>query len=63
MIKKILLFLLEMNSEDIVGSTGKKAIVSGIYRCGDQYIPLSKNERFPPHLSEKDVQWDLVVSV
>jgi hypothetical protein len=62
MIKKILLFLLEMNSEDIVGSTGKKATVSGIYRSGDQYIPLSKNEKFPPS-SDKGVQWDLVVSV
>jgi hypothetical protein len=62
MIKKILLQLLEMNSEDIIGSTGKKAYVSGIYRSNDQYIPLSKNEKFPPS-SGKAVVWKLVVSV
>ena len=62
MIKKILLSLLEMNSENITGTTGKKAFVSGIYKSGDQFIPLSKNEKFPPS-SGNSVVWSLVVSV
>jgi len=62
MIKKILLLLLEYTSENIESSTGRKATVSGIYRSEDQYIPLSKNEKFPPSLG-KAVVWKLVVSV
>jgi|TARA_R110000868_G_scaffold210777_1_gene460881 hypothetical protein len=62
MIKKILLWLLEMNSKNVTGVTGKKAGVSGIYRSEDQYIPISKKETFPPS-SDKSVVWKLVVSV
>ena len=62
MIRKILLSLLEMNSEHITGVTGKRARTSGIYRSGDQFIPLSKNETFPPSSSEP-VMWTLVVNV
>jgi hypothetical protein len=62
MIKKILLTLLEMNSETVKGFTGKKAKRSGVYRCDNQYIPLSKNETFPP--SEGiSVVWTLVVEL
>ena len=62
MIKKILLWLLEVNSKNYKGSTGKIAHVSGIYRNEYQYIPLSKGETFPPS-SRKAVVWSLVVSV
>lgn len=62
MIKKLLLWLLEKNSRNLIGATGTKAYESGIYRNKDQYIPLSKNEKFPPSLS-KGVFWKLVVSV
>ena len=60
MIKKLLLSLLEINSEDITGTTGKKAVVSGIYRSGKDYIALTRGETFPPSL---DLYWILVVSV
>jgi hypothetical protein len=60
MIKKLLLSLLEINSEDITGTTGKKAVVSGIYRSGKEFIALTKGETFPPVV---DVCWNLVVSV
>jgi len=60
MIKKILLSLLEATSEDITGTTGKKAPVSGIYRSGKEYIALTKGETFPPSI---DLCWILVVSV
>jgi hypothetical protein len=60
MIKKLLLSLLEINSEDITGTTGKKASVSGIYRSGKEFIALTKGETFPPVV---DVCWNLVVSV
>jgi hypothetical protein len=60
MIKKILLSLLEMNSEATVGRTGKKASVSGLYRSGKDYIALTKGETFPPSI---DLCWILVVSV
>ena len=62
MIRKILLSLLEMNSKNITGKTGKNSPVSGIYRSGDEFIPLSKNETFPPSLGE-GVMWTLVVNV
>lgn len=62
MIKKLLLSLLEMNSEEIVGLTGKKCTVSGIYRVCDEYIALSKGEIFPPVFNDAAV-WILVVSV
>jgi hypothetical protein len=60
MIKKLLLSLLEINSKDITGTTGKKAVVSGIYRSGKEFIALTKGETFPPVV---DVCWNLVVSV
>ena len=60
MIKKILLSLLEMNSEATIGRTGKKANVSGLYRSGKEYIALTKGETFPPSI---DLCWILVVSV
>lgn len=62
MIRKILLTLLEMNSETFIGATGKRASFSGIYRSGEQFIPLSKNETFPPS-SSAGVLWTLVVKV
>jgi hypothetical protein len=54
------LSLLEINSEDITGTTGKKASVSGIYRSGKEFIALTKGETFPPSISNI---WILVVSV
>jgi hypothetical protein len=51
-----------MNSRDITGKTGKIALTSGVYRSGDQYIPLSAGETFPPS-SDKGVTWNLVVSL
>jgi hypothetical protein len=60
MIKKLLLSLLEINSEDITGTTGKKAVVSGIYRSGKEFIALTKGETFPPVVH---ICWNLVVSV
>jgi len=62
MIRKLLLSLLEMNSEYIIGFTGNKATVSGIYRACDEYIPLSKGETFPP-ATDKSVVWNLVVKL
>jgi hypothetical protein len=60
MIKRILLSLLEMNSDGTLGCTGKKAVVSGLYRSGKEYIALTKGETFPPAI---DKCWILVVSV
>ena len=60
MIKRILLSLLEINSDGTTGRTGKKAVVSGIYRSGKDYIALTRGEKFPPSL---DLYWILVVSV
>lgn len=60
MIKKLLLSLLEINSKDIIGTTGKKAPVSGIYRSGKEFIALTKGEVFPPVVH---ICWNLVVSV
>lgn len=62
MIKKLLLSLLEINSKEIIGKTGRVAIMSGVYRSGKQYIPLSEGETFPPS-SGKSVTWSLVVSL
>jgi hypothetical protein len=60
MIKKILLSLLEINSEKVNGKTGQKARYSGIYRSGEEFIALTKGETFPPSISNI---WILVVSV
>ena len=60
MIKKILLSLLEINSDGTTGRTGKKAVVSGLYRSGKEYIALTKGETFPPAVH---ICWNLVVSV
>jgi hypothetical protein len=62
MIRKLLLSLLEMNSEDITGITGKKCYTSGVYRAYDEYIPLSKGETFPP-AAGISVVWNLVVKL
>ena len=62
MIKKLLLCLLEINAKELIGRTGDKAPVSGIYRCGDEFIPLSKDETFPP-ASNQAVLWILVVNL
>jgi hypothetical protein len=62
MIRKLLLSLLEINSKDITGSTGRTCPVSGVYRAGDEYIPLSKGETFPP-AAGISVVWNLVVSL
>ena len=60
MIKRILLSLLEINSDGTTGRTGKKAVVSGIYRSDKEYIALTRGETFPPSLN---LCWILVVSV
>jgi hypothetical protein len=60
MIKKILLFLLEMNSKTIFSKTGQKAPYSGLYRSGDDIIALTKGEKFPPSLSSK---WKLITNI
>lgn len=62
MIKKLLLCLLEANATELIGRTGHKCYVSGIYRSGNEYIPLSKGETFPPS-SDLSTTWILVVSV
>lgn len=58
--KKLLLNLLEFFAEEVTQKTGEKAIYSGVYRSGKEYIALSKSERFPP--SESDY-WYLVVKL
>jgi hypothetical protein len=60
MIKKILLFLLEMNSKTIISKTGQKAHYSGLYRSGDDIIALTKGEKLPPSLSSK---WKLITNI
>jgi hypothetical protein len=62
MIRKLLLSLLEINSKDITGETGKRCYTSGVYRACDEYIPLSKGETFPP-AAGKSVVWSLVVTL
>jgi hypothetical protein len=58
--KKLLLKLLELLSNDIRQKTGERAIVSGVWRSKDEYIALTAGERFPPL---GDMTWRLVVSV
>jgi hypothetical protein len=58
--KKLLLNLLEIFAEELVQKTGEKCIQSGIWRSGNQYIPLSYGERFPPCKTD---YWYLVVAV
>ena len=58
--KKIIFNILESFSEKITHTTGEKASVSGVWRSGDEYIPLSKGERFPP---SPDRKWNLVISL
>lgn len=60
MIRKILLTLLEMNSDTVLVRTGKKAPVSGVYRSEKEYIALTKGETLPPAF---DSFWRLVVKV
>lgn len=58
--KKVLLWLLELNERDLYCKTGTKAPVSGLYRSHSEIIALTKDERFPP--VDGDF-WKLVVSV
>jgi hypothetical protein len=58
--KKLLLLLLELIEPKAIEKTGKKAIKSGLYKSGNQIIPLSKGERFPP---SKNNLWKIIVSV
>lgn len=58
--KKLLLRLLELLERGCEYKTGARAPISGIWRSGKQYIPLSKGERFPPCIND---WWILVVSV
>jgi hypothetical protein len=58
--KKLLLLLLELTAKDIRHKTGEKASVSGVWRSGDEYIPLSRGERFIP---SRDGIWVLVCSL
>ena len=62
MIRKLLLSLLEINSKEIIGTTGNRCHLSGVYRACNEYIPLSKGETFPP-AAGKSVTWSLVVSL
>lgn len=57
---KLILKISEYFSEKITHTTGEKASVSGVWRSGDEYIPLSKGERFPPSPNRK---WNLVISL
>ena len=63
MIKSILLWLLEATAEELQCKTGTKAPVSGIYRCGEEFIALTVGERFPNTPSVDNKFWKLVVSV
>jgi len=63
MIKSILLWLLEATAEELNCKVGTKAPVSGIYRCGSEFISLTVGERFPPTPSANNKFWTLVVSV
>ena len=58
--KKLLLKLLEFTTVKEYCKTGTKCPLSGIWRSENEYIPLSKGERFPPC---KNDWWILVVSV
>jgi len=62
MIKSILLWLLEMVAEEVTHKTGERASVSGLYRSGDEIIPLSKGETFPNTPLVDNKFWKLVVS-
>jgi hypothetical protein len=61
MIKKLLLALLELTSEEVIQKSGEKAKVSGLYRGDKEIIALSKGERFPP--TTCPIGWVLIVSV
>jgi len=63
MIKSILLWLLEATAEELQCKTGTKAPVSGIYRCGEEFIALTVGEKFPPTPLVDNQFWTLVVSV
>ena len=58
--KKLLLQLLELLGSKETYRTGTKAPISGVWRSGKEYIPLTKGKTFPP--SYNDV-WVLVVSL
>lgn len=52
--------MLELLAENVKATSGKKAPVSGVYRSGSEYIPLTMGERFPPTV---DGHWSLVVNL
>lgn len=56
--RKILLQILEFIEDDVQGKIGTKAPLSGVWRNGEQYIPLSKGEIFSP--STYSQYWKLV---
>ena len=56
--RKILLQILEFLEDDVQGKIGTKAPLSGVWRNGEQYIPLSKGEVFPPETNSQ--YWKLV---
>ncbi len=58
--KKVLLWLLEQTAAEVAGKTGTKAPCSGVWRSGNEFIPLSKNETFPP---SKNDWWFLVINL
>jgi len=58
--KNILLKLLEFTTKTEYCKTGTKAPVSGIWRSGKEYIPMTVGKTFPP--CDND-WWILVVSV
>lgn len=58
--RKLLLNLLEFFTEEVTQKTGERAFCSGVYRSENEYIPLSKGERFPPSKSD---YWYLVVKL
>jgi hypothetical protein len=58
--KKLLLASLQALEPKLEQRTGTKALKSGLYRSGNEIIPLSKGERFPPSPSNV---WKIIVSV
>lgn len=58
--KKLLLASLQALESKLEQKTGEKALKSGLFRSGDEIIPLSKGEKFPP---SKNNIWKIIVSV
>jgi hypothetical protein len=58
--KKLLLSSLQLLEPKLEQKTGEKALKSGLFKSGDEIIPLSKGERFPPSTTNI---WKIIVSV